>query len=94
MSFMTNTPNTRRNDPPQTSGRHGFVLVGKYRGGTRLHLTDDAMYEWTIEWGISTNRVTALCGLETRRAVPETEDALLTDDELKKCPRCWKENNR
>jgi hypothetical protein len=76
-------------DPPRTIGRHPFVVVGKYRGGTLLHLTDDSMVEWTLDWGISTNHVTALCGLDTRKAVPELE-ANMEADGLRKCPRCWK----
>jgi len=86
-------------DPPQTSGRHAFVIVRRTSGGTRLHLTDDAMYKWTLEWGTQTSHVTALCGLKTRYAHPETEDILKETERdgqwaVKRCPRCWKENER
>lgn len=75
------------NEPTQTTGRHPFVIVGKYRGGTRIHITDDPMYGWSLEWGTSTNVVDALCGQHTRRAVP-ADHYDYESDEMKPCPKC------
>jgi hypothetical protein len=82
--------NTPTSEESWTSGRQAFVIVGRQRGGTLIHYTDDPMYEPDPP-EVATSKVTALCGQYTRNAVLADEFDF-TDPSLRVCPKCQRVN--